>query len=597
MGNKGFFAGLALAALGASAAVAQGNAGAKRSVHDLQPAHIPLLMEWLDTAQRSAPIWIKGDAPENRLLAKVSFRPLEAVAIDAGAPQPLRTPLVLWRAITGSEARFATVPELRQAKDGRTYCTRPESLNVEFLCFIDQDENGSFEAIARGTGDREPGMARLTIVGPGEALPKPLAYRPARPEEVTAIAASFVNCAKDHDRPRYAVQLPRTQPSEEEIAAIADQLPGLNHTAAMNAARRLASQAQPVARCQESEPIATSDYGFPATSLRPGAFAVRMGELVVEVGSKSEGAPSRLLGLRNADRLYRLDGGGVAPLSETLTDAERELAIRQKFDRPVLMAEAGAQVSEGVHGAGDVIATLPVKHGYMGVLTADTVIRTLLTSRSVPAGTTVYGVPMSSRLTVTRGGIPVGPWERPKPTADDFDLVWCLPVEDEGRWTATCLPIGGAGYTILKGQQPAFLVSALSYAAETSTNDGLPPVKQQAGSFGQPLSLRLRLKSISPVEIAVTQETLFGSAVVSTRDWIIPRLDGKESALVIGGGAISLAAAEGAADRVRVRCVEPIAAGEDVARIESGLLRDTPPHRALPPGVKGSGWTRESGAS
>jgi hypothetical protein len=509
-----------------------------------------------------------------RLLAKVSFRPLDAVAIDTGAPGPLKGPLVLWRAITGSNARFATVPEIRQAKDGRTYCARPDALKGAFLCFVDADENGSFEKIARGTGERAPGIARLTILGPGEALPKPLAYRTARPDGIEAIAASVVNCAKDHDRPRYAVQLVQPKPSEEQIAAIADQLGGTNRAAAMAAARRLASRSMGVATCQESEPIGASDYGFPATPLRKDGFAVRMDELVVEVGAKDDGAPSRLLGVRNADRLYRVNGAGVALLSDTLTDAERELEIRQKFDKPVLMTAAGAQVNAGVHGAGDVIATLPVSHGYMGVLTADTTIRTILSSRSVPAGTVVYGVPMSSRITVTRNGIPMGPWETPKPTVDNFNLVWCLPVEDEGRWSATCLPIGGAGYTILKGQQPAFHVSGLSYAADTSTNDGQPPVREQAGSFGKPLVLRLRLKSVNAGQIAVTQETVFGDVVVSTRDWFVPRLPGKPSGLVIGGGVIGLSPASGASDRIEVAAVKPIEAGEDATRVDSGLLRE-----------------------
>jgi hypothetical protein len=405
-------------------------------------------------------------------------------------------------------------------------------------------------------------------------LPKPVGYRPARPDEIEAIPASVVNCAKDHDRPRYAVQLARPEPSEEQIAAIADQLGGTNREAAIAAARRLASRSMGIAACQASEPIGASDYGFPATPLRPDAFAVRMGELVVEVGAKNESAPSRLLGVRNADRLYRVVGAGVAPLSETLTDAERELAIRQKFDKPILMTAAGAQVNAGVHGPGDVIATLPVSHGYMGVLTADTTIRTILSTRSVPAGTVVYGVPMSSRLTVTRNGIPMGPWETPKPTAENFNLVWCLPVEDEGRWSATCLPIGGAGYTILKGQQPAFHVSSLSYAADTSTNDGLPPVKEQAGNFGKPLVLRLRLKSVTPTQIAVAQETVFGDAVVSTRDWIVPRLPGKGSGLVIGGGVIGLSPAPAGSDKIDVAAVKPIEAGEDASRVDSGLLRE-----------------------
>ena len=51
--------------------------------------------------------------------------------------------------------------------------------------------------------------------------------------------------------------------------------------------------------------------------------------------------------------------------------------------------------------AGDTILTAPFKHGYMGVLTEDTVIRTLFSKRSLPKGTLLYGVPMSRTLSTS----------------------------------------------------------------------------------------------------------------------------------------------------------------------------------------------------
>jgi hypothetical protein len=61
---------------------------------------------------------------------------------------------------------------------------------------------------------------------------------------------------------------------------------------------------------------------------------------------------------------------------------------------------------------------------------------------------------------------------------------------------------------------------------------------------------------------------------VSTRDRIVPRLPGKASGLIVGGGVIGLSAAPGASDRIEVAAVRPIEPGEDAARVDSGLLRE-----------------------
>ncbi|HYG47256.1 MAG TPA: hypothetical protein VD846_04860 [Allosphingosinicella sp.] len=554
-----------LAALGyGTAATSQAPAPetgeAKAAIHDLRAAFVPLVALPLDTSQASDPIWASGERPAGNVIARLTLKPVEAATVDADVGQGAGKPLSLVRAIADDPVQYETLADLPRRK-ARIFCTAGAAIPAagkRIFCLVDSDADGRFEGRAYGLAETGDKPEQLSILGATLPLPAPVPYRSAEPEEMKV---AFTNCARDHDRPRYKLTLAPLDLSTMS-GAKAEQLRSELHL------YRLSSSACAVAeKVREDEPLHPG-------KLPKGAAVARLGELVIQVGPKDGGAPVKLLGLREPQRLYRLDRGQVLLLSDTMTQQQRALALGQKFDKPVVMTAGQIKAEEGPRGVGDVVLTAGLQHGYMGVLTRETKIRTLLSSRSLPAGTVLYGVPMSTRRVTTQYGVPVGGGFGNPGIADpdDVHLTWCVPVEEETKWTATCLPNqDGDRYTLLKGQTPAFEVKSFSYSANTTTNEGEVPVAIKAGDFGRPLSYRFRIKQITPVTVTLTRETVFGESVVSTRDETVLRLKGQTSGLLFSGGILSFADVEGAPEKLLVRVEEPFKLGEPTD-IRSGVL-------------------------
>ncbi|HEX8444017.1 MAG TPA: hypothetical protein VF631_10280 [Allosphingosinicella sp.] len=559
--NKVLAAGLAVAS---GAAQADQKAPPETTVQDLRAVNLPLVMEPIDIAQKSDPIWAKGDRPKDNLIASVALRPVAGVLADEDVGQGAGKPLLL--AVRGSG--FDSVEELPAEGKERFYCTAGKAERAgKIVCLQDADVDGRFETLSVGLAEAGGSVEQLSILSRAEPLPKPIAYRPAPAEALPRFAAEYRNCDKDHDRPRYSFSTKRPQIDMEELIEMrADRNTDPAKIRAMMERLMLMRTGAP---CVAADPIGDGDAMRPA-AVPKGGVAARLGELVIAVGPK-HAAAVQLVGLRTPGRLYRIDMGAVKELAGHLTTQQNVLAIQQKFEQPVLMTTGVPRVHEGERGVGDVLLEAGFAHGYMGVLTQETTIRTLLSSRSLPKGTTLYGIPMSMQRVLTMRGVPMPSFPRAgTPSADDFRLVWCVPVEDEGKWTATCLPDQGGAYTLLKGQQPAFEVTGLRYSAETSSNSGAPPVERQAGNFGKPLGYRFKLKSLSDSEILVTQETLFGETVVHSREHRVPRAKGGRSGLLFGSGGLVLTDGAGP-DKIEVRKLGEFKPGAD-ARVSSGVL-------------------------
>lgn len=553
-------------------------------IHDLRPAFVPLVALQFDTTQPSDPIWIKGDRPASSLIARVTFRPAETVVVDQDVGQGAGKKLVLLRALAGDQARFRTMAEAVGAQ--RIYCADGAALRDwgRIVCFEDRENDGVLDSRIFGVGETGNKAEQLSILGKPEPMATPVRYRPAGPAEIRDIPAAFVNCARGHDRPWWTlapasldekiVGNPLGSPPAGDGAAAVKGPPSAGEISA--SALRSSRACEPAERVREGEPL------HPGT-VPKGAEVVRMGELVVLVGPKEEGAPVRLLGLSEPRRLYRPNFGGFMRASAGSTRRQKELALGQKFDRPVLETAGAAEVNEGRRAVGDTILTAGFRHGYMGVLTQDTVIRTLFSKRSLPAGTVLYGVPMSYSTMLSYGGRPVKlptvGFGTPEP--DSVRLVWCVPVQDGEEWSATCLPHQGEAdrYTLLKGQKPAFEVIGFSFAANQASNPGAVPVEMKDGDFGKPLSWRFRIKEIADDHIMLTQETLFGDSLISSKDVSIIRTTGGVSGLTFSGGTIAFSEVEGAPDAVNVRLSRPIKIGSDPG-IRSGLISF--PARPLP---------------
>lgn len=556
-----------------------GAEAAELDIHSFRPAFVPLVALPLDTAQASDPIWVTGERPARNTIAKLSLKPLETVVVEQDAGQGAGKKLVLLRAVAGDPTRYITKLAVGAGAQ-RIFCADGAALGDagRISCFEDRDGDGAFENRAFGLGESGAKADQLSILAKWAPLPAPLRYRPAAAGEVPEYKAIVANCGKDHDRPLYSVRLADGGGGADISSALAAMLgsaPGAGAPPPRSMAELNATLAGLGTNCQSAQRVREGEPLHPGSVPKGGAVA-RLGELVIAIGPKEEGAAVRLLGLREPDLLYRLSYANVLPVAESPTVRQKALALEQKFDRPVVMTAGAAEVSEGRKTAGDTILTAPFKHGYMGVLTEDTVIRTLFSKRSLPKGTLLYGVPMSSRVERSYGGVPLPSINPGIPEPDNVALVWCVPVQDGEEWSATCLPREGSSgrYTLLKGQRPAFEVTGMRYAAGTASNEGEVPVTAQDGDFGKPLAYRFRIKSVTDSMIMLTQDTMFGDAVVNSREIPIPRMAGRLSGLSFAGGMITFAAIEGATDAVTVKQVRPVRTGAP-ARSEQGILTPT----------------------
>lgn len=570
--------GLASATLAQPAAVPASPAPAAASqppldVHSLRPAFVPLVAAPLDTTQASDPIWVTGTRPAHNLIARLTLKPVAAAVVEQDAGQGAGKKLVLVRAYTGDQSGFGVTNDLPGGQ--HLYCADGAAVGERnrILCLEDRNGDGTFDHRAYGLGEMGAKAEQLSILARSEPLTTPLRYRVAAVGETPEYKTAFANCGKDHDRPRYSFGIERIGATESNalLQAMIDAGAAGRNGTRLQPQRLNELLALSSSSCRDAEKVKGGEPLYPA-AVADGVAVARLGELVIQVGPKEQGAPVHLLGLREPQRLYRISYGAVPALSEGATNQQKQLAILQKFDRPVIVTAGHATVAEGRHGVGDVVLTAPFRHGYMGVLTQDTVIHTLLSKRALPKGTVLYGMPMSSRRVTTMYGMPMGSSGPAVPEADAVHLTWCVPVEDEGKWTATCLPINTDGrYTILKGQTPAFAVTGLRYGVGTTTNEGEVPVRLQDGEFGKPLSYRFRIKSIAPGEIVLTQETLFGDAVVDSRDEHIPRSAGQVSGLAFSEGILSFSEIAGTADAVSVKQETPFKTGVS-PEIRSGII-------------------------
>lgn len=567
----------ALAALACgSAAGAQAPApepaAAAFSIHDVRQAFVPLVALPLDTGQSSDPIWATGEKPASNIIARLTLRSVDSASVDSDVGQGAGKPLQLVRAIADDPVQYESASDLPRRKE-RIYCAAGSAVSAgekRIFCLVDSNADGLFEGRANGIGELGDKAEQLSILGRTEPLPAPVRYRAGEPVEFKAV---FTNCGKHHDRPRYMFSLAPEggrQPTLTDIALGMATAPASVNPAQMRSELYMAGLRG--GACVAAEKVRESEPLHPA-SLAKGAAVARLGELVIQVGAKESGAAVKLLGLRDPQRLYRIARGQVLLISQSTTEQQRALALGQKFDKPVVMTAGEIKAEQGPKAVGDVILTAGIRHGYMGVLTQQTKIRTLLSSRSLPAGTVLYGMPMSSRLVTTRYGVPTSSFASSAvPEPEDVHLTWCVPVEEEAKWTATCLPTqGGDRYTLLKGQRPAFEVRSLSYSANISTNEGPVPVEMKAVDFAKPLSYRFRIKEIGPGVVTVTRETLFGDSVVSTQDERVPRMKGETSGLIFSGGLLSFTEVEGAADKLLIRIEEPFKAGQ-ATEMRSGIL-------------------------
>lgn len=501
-----------------------------QALKDAVIVNIPLLLGDVDTSGASGTLWVKGDQPGNNLLARLTARPVQAAVMqaDGNAPASGEPQAVLWRAMPGDKDSPAHAGWVNLKDGARIFCgpAAPRTLT----CWIDGDGNGEFDQVARALPERGGKPYHVTIIAGPRKLDAPRPYRILPDDERPTIPIEVRNCDKDHDRPRFSA------------LSTADRNTPVAYGGWLEKDSSFAT-------CRRGSQIAPS--GANSAQVPDGGYLAQIGPLTFAVGPKKN-PTLKLIGLNDPGALYRLESASLVRMSVGPTPMQAQLIARQQFPYPVLMTDQGATIHEGTLSAGQLLATIPFHHAYRGRLTQDVTINTLLYKRSVAAGTVVYGFPARMQLSLYRGSVPMSMQTNDSEYRDaGMDLIWCAPVqgppptkEDQrsmGRngWSAACIPHGTLGnHTVLTDLQPAFNVGGVAYDANTSSNDGRPPiVRDDKAEFGAPLRMIYVYDGLDGRDIRLLRQIYFGDSLTSQSVVKITPAGRLASAEISGGKA------------------------------------------------------------
>lgn len=475
-------------------------------IKDTTVVDIPFVLGDIDSRERSDTLWVRGDKPENSLLARFSIKPVQAASLVVDTSG--QSSGILWRAFPGGGITLLRSDELDLKEGPRYFCgsnANPRSL----ACYIDEDGNGSFEGVADAIPERGPKPYHISIIKAPRPLDKPLAYKIFSDEQRPVLTVELRNCGKDYDYPRFVAV------SKEDQAV-----------PVMPTAFGWHDKDSSFAFCRRGRQIdAMPDDGI---SIPAGGYLAQMGPLAFTVGPKRK-PTLELVGPVDPGALYRLEGATLVDMGIGHTPNQAQLLAAKKFPYPMMMADEGASVHNGPLAAGERLATVPFHHAYGGKLTQDVTISTLFGKRSLAAGTVVYGFAAQSRVSRTVNGIP----DMQTVGDDDYrkvnlELTWCAPVHgavptkeapNAIGWSAACIPHSTFGsHTIIADMQPAFAVTDVSYSMTTSSNDGAPPIQRTDNvAFEQPLRVDYIYEGRDAEFISLREQIYFGSELTSSR--------------------------------------------------------------------------------
>jgi hypothetical protein len=127
-----------------------------------------------------------------------------------------------------------------------------------------------------------------------------------------------------------------------------------------------------------------------------------------------------------------------------LVDEIRSAAARHA--KPAFQLVDAPAVRSGEVDADHAFAEGRLGWGYTGRIAKTLTITNLTSSRSLEAGTPVYGVPM--------GGGTDGRLQQTLATRTS--ITWCAPRRGTDKWESACMPvIAGSSHTIIQGLRPA----------------------------------------------------------------------------------------------------------------------------------------------
>jgi hypothetical protein len=578
------------------------------NVHTIRLVNVPMRLLPPSLDQQSDPLWVQGRRPENNLLAVASAVPSGAVSINLtdtnGSVRAVT--LVLAKLHPRYGVSKNAPKDISNSVDIFCGSGLANADDLRVYCFEDLDADSRFDRIAQGRSD--VGFLLPTdvshIFNPVR-LATPLAYTSVPSDQLPKTEIEWRNCGQDWDKPYFSIGTKGRLKTGAGNKIDFNLLLKAADPSTLTPAERtqflemLGNQSGAAAECERGDRI-DSFQNISETDLAKGSILVDLGSMIFSVGPKKNGAAVKLLGFIGNSVTYQIEGRGLRHFQLGLSRDQKRIAVAQLFDKPTLVATGEMSVASLPVSNGDELFKMGFAHGYLGELSRTTTINTLFSSRSLAAGTLLYGIPMTSQRRVTINGIPQGGFGQ---NGDDdrsinTSLVWCLPVRDEEEkierksgaksiqvnWTATCLPYFEGEHTILKGQRPAFALSSLSFNAETKTNGGPAPVRQvEKGSFGAPLEFRYFLVAGEETMLRLRRETWFGDEKVEQTEDVVSFKDGVAK-IETGGAKIEIrkatvesASAVGDANSPSsyvATLVEPPKAGEAaVMRFSAGAFR------------------------
>jgi len=221
-------------------------------------------------------------------------------------------------------------------------------------------------------------------------------------------------------------------------------------------------------------------------------------------------------------------GAPFRTAADAPTPEQAKEAKAAEMAQAVLVPAGAARLPAGPRAKGDVVLSVPVRHGVTGTLRNE--VRPLglfeMGKAPLPVGQPVYGVPMNG--------------------AGGAGVIWCAlrsngESGDKRRFNAVCLPRDGSGYRWLSAF-PALLVTRLSYNPQVTSAATAPTVAQGPVDFGVALRLEYEFGAWRKdyADMAVYLRTDDGESHRVGMVWA-PRLkDGSGAVFPILGGALKL---------------------------------------------------------
>ena len=397
-------------------------------------------------------------------------------------------PKVLALALMGSPEKDANgAARLDGSRDLQAWCELPTSLFVtswqQYVvdCYQDQNGDGAFEVQYSGHLHGEVAIMLASVDSPKSI--KPLPFRAAETAELPLLEVGYASCGTA---------------SQQDASQVKDIQFGTYIR---------------FAKGGKSTPRICKHVATPLDSPTAGEKLFQVGRFKVAVRETDGVLTSRLVEGIPAGTLL-----GNLRFDRPLLDitAPADMTDLEATDKEPLYLAAMPQIT-ATAAAGETFLKAQVAHGITGKLRTEVSRRGWAKAVVIPAGSPVFGTPMSGSL-----------GER----AIDTSIVWCTPWRNGKKLVSQCFVPTPYSIALVENPRP------FSVAHLNDTPYGVdPPIVDRAEvDFGQPIFLQVRYIAANPRFIVVETSVSYLKEPVWHRLYLRRKADG--SGMLGSGGAI-----------------------------------------------------------